>query len=177
MKNRGSLSKRGPRFTRKADEITGSVMVRGDALKAGFLLRSIILFGLLLMLLEGMLADETGIRSKLPWSFQPVLPQDAFKFRDIDDYIDDSMESHGIVPNPLADRWTLIRRATFDLLGLPPSPDEVLAFVEDSWIDCWLLPGMVNAGGVTGWILPDTPIQTEPMKTWHFPTPGGIAIM
>jgi len=137
MKNRGSLSKRGPRFTRKADEITGPVMVRGDALKAGFLLRSIILFGLLLMLLEGMLADETGIRSKLPWSFQPVLPQDAFKFRDIDDYIDDSMESHGIVPNPLADRWTLIRRATFDLLGLPPSPDEVLAFVEDSSPDAY----------------------------------------
>ena len=41
------------------------------------------------------------------------------------------MRSRGITPAPPADRRTWIRRATFDLTGLPPSPDEVAAFLAD----------------------------------------------
>src|SRR4029077_18590673 len=37
----------------------------------------------------------------------------------------------GITPAPPADRWTWIRRATFDLTGLPPSPEEVASFLTD----------------------------------------------
>lgn len=37
----------------------------------------------------------------------------------------------GLQPAPVADRVTLIRRATFDLIGLPPKPEGVEAFVKD----------------------------------------------
>lgn len=48
----------------------------------------------------------------------------------IDQLIQDAMPA-GMTPTPRADRQTLIRRATFDLTGLPPSPGEVTAFVND----------------------------------------------
>jgi hypothetical protein len=40
-------------------------------------------------------------------------------------------------PNPPADRRTLIRRATYDLTGLPPTPEEVQAFLEDRSPDAY----------------------------------------
>ncbi len=47
------------------------------------------------------------------------------------------MAAKGVTPTPLADRATLIRRAYLDVLGLPPSPDEVDAFVKDPSPDAW----------------------------------------
>ena len=47
------------------------------------------------------------------------------------------LEAAGLVPAPAADRRTLIRRATFDLTGLPPSPAEVAAFVADDAPDAY----------------------------------------
>ncbi|MEX0726002.1 MAG: DUF1549 domain-containing protein [Planctomycetaceae bacterium] len=49
----------------------------------------------------------------------------------LDAYILATLESHGLKPAPEADRRTLIRRAYFDLIGLPPTPEEVAAFVDD----------------------------------------------
>ncbi|MGN6547146.1 MAG: PSD1 and planctomycete cytochrome C domain-containing protein [Aureliella sp.] len=52
----------------------------------------------------------------------------------IDAFIDARMPA-GLEPAPPADRLTLIRRATFDLTGLPPTPEEVEAFVHDALPD------------------------------------------
>ncbi len=49
----------------------------------------------------------------------------------IDNFILARLEAAGLKPAPPADKRTLIRRAYFDLIGLPPSPEEVEAFVND----------------------------------------------
>ncbi|MGH7129582.1 MAG: DUF1549 domain-containing protein, partial [Planctomycetaceae bacterium] len=49
----------------------------------------------------------------------------------IDRFVLSKLQSHGLTPAPRVDRRTLIRRATFDLLGLPPTWDEVQDFVTD----------------------------------------------
>ncbi len=50
---------------------------------------------------------------------------------DIDAFILEALDEHGLAPSPEADRITLLRRLHFDLTGLPPSPEEVDAFVAD----------------------------------------------
>ncbi len=55
----------------------------------------------------------------------------------IDDFIVAKMQSHGLTPAGEADRPALIRRVYFDLIGLPPSPEQVAAFVSDSSDDAY----------------------------------------
>ncbi|MEI8021202.1 MAG: DUF1549 and DUF1553 domain-containing protein, partial [Schlesneria sp.] len=50
----------------------------------------------------------------------------------IDAMVRDGLASHGLKPSPEADRITLIRRLSFDLIGLPPTPEQVDAFVRDT---------------------------------------------
>ena len=78
------------------------------------------------------------------WSFKPLqhpsLPtvrNKAWVRTPIDAFILARLEKQGLKPNPTADRRTLIRRATFDLTGLPPTPAEVEAFVNDPSPDAW----------------------------------------
>ena len=73
------------------------------------------------------------------WSLQPVKPivvphvgTDHWVRNDIDRFILARLRQHGISPNDAADRHALLRRATFDLTGLPPSLDEISAFVDDN---------------------------------------------
>ena len=73
------------------------------------------------------------------WSFRsPVkaAPPDEQK-NPVDAFIDATLEAKGLEPLPRADRRTLIRRAYFDLHGLPPSPDAVDAFVQDQSSNAW----------------------------------------
>ena len=73
------------------------------------------------------------------WSLQPLrkpkLPtvkNSAWVKNPVDLYILEGLERRGLKPAPPASKITLIRRATFDLLGLPPSPEETQAFLSDS---------------------------------------------
>ena len=72
------------------------------------------------------------------WSFQPIanstLPQvhdSTWPKTSVDHFILARLEAHKLRPVETADRRTLIRRATFDLIGLPPTPEEAEAFVTD----------------------------------------------
>ncbi|HEV3439411.1 MAG TPA: DUF1549 domain-containing protein, partial [Gemmata sp.] len=72
------------------------------------------------------------------WSFQPVKATPLPAIRDaawprssIDRFILAGLEAKGIAPATQADKRTLIRRATFDLIGLPPTPAEIDAFLAD----------------------------------------------
>jgi uncharacterized protein DUF1553/uncharacterized protein DUF1549 len=78
------------------------------------------------------------------WAFQkvvkPTVPQPrnrAWIKNDIDAFIQSRLEEKNLTPAPPADRITLIRRATLDLTGLVPTPDEVQAFVNDTSPDAF----------------------------------------
>jgi len=73
------------------------------------------------------------------WSFQPIrksaippVKDTAWPKTDIDHFILAPLEAKNLKPATLADKRTLLRRATFDLIGLPPTPEEIDAFLADS---------------------------------------------
>jgi len=73
------------------------------------------------------------------WAYQPnarpPVPSAAFPAtgdNPVDRFIDERLKAEGLAPAPEADRAVLIRRLTFDVHGLPPTPEEVDAFVRDS---------------------------------------------
>lgn len=77
-------------------------------------------------------------RKSRQWVFQPVRLQPPPKVRDaswprsaIDNFILSKLEAAGLAPAAPADKRTLLRRATFDLIGLPPTPAEIDAFLAD----------------------------------------------
>lgn len=64
---------------------------------------------------------------------RPVAPEMASPGRNpIDAFIEARLAREGLTPSAEADRRTLIRRVTLDLTGLPPTPQEVAAFVKDT---------------------------------------------
>lgn len=95
------------------------------------------------------LVDSTKASTKQPltvtgkdkdyWAYRTLQPTVVPDVKDsqwprtvIDRFILAQLESKGIAPAADADRRTLIRRVTFDLIGLPPTPEEVEAFVSDT---------------------------------------------
>ncbi len=98
------------------------------------------------------LVDRKPRMSKIPttagdpdfWSFQPLTRVNPPSVKNpewtrtpVDRFIASSLDRRGLRPNPIADRRTLIRRVSFDLTGLPPSPAEVDAFVNDRSPDAY----------------------------------------
>ncbi|MBX9787661.1 MAG: PSD1 and planctomycete cytochrome C domain-containing protein [Pirellulales bacterium] len=78
------------------------------------------------------------------WSFQRLTDPEPPAVRDaswprgaIDRFILARLEAAGLAPAPQADRAALLRRVTFDLVGLPPTPEELVAFLADTSPDAY----------------------------------------
>jgi Protein of unknown function (DUF1553)/Protein of unknown function (DUF1549)/Planctomycete cytochrome C len=94
----------------------------------------------------GALSKVETIKDKAEkhWAFQPVkrLPLPDVRNKrwlqtGVDSFIMEKLEAKHLKPSPQADKRTLIRRAYFDLIGLPPTPEEVAAFLADSSPDAF----------------------------------------
>ncbi len=72
------------------------------------------------------------------WAFQPLVKTEPPPIADsnwvqspIDAFVLKGLQNSGLAPAPRADRRNLIRRATYDLIGLPPTPEEIDRFLAD----------------------------------------------
>nr|AHZ46172.1 secreted protein [uncultured bacterium 12-5D] len=103
---------------------------------------------------DGILVDTSGGLTD-GWTYRRYKPEDVWSFRPvekpevsggsdhpIDTFIGARLSEAGLKPAPQADPNTLVRRASFDLIGLPPTPGEISAFVaawkknpEAAWSD------------------------------------------
>ncbi|GIT31361.1 MAG: hypothetical protein Ct9H300mP1_34070 [Planctomycetaceae bacterium] len=116
---------------------------------------------------------------KLPGVKNPNWPRTP-----IDRFILARLDAEGIAPAADVDRRAWLGRVTFDLVGLPPSPEQLADFLGDrtpgarsgSSIDCWHRLGMERGGDVTGSTSPAMPIRTGLTKTWRTVVPGDIEI-
>ncbi|MEX0679318.1 MAG: DUF1549 and DUF1553 domain-containing protein [Pirellulales bacterium] len=97
-------------------------------------------------------ADETAATLAPPvdpaarqfWAFKPLVPPSLPPVRNteqarsgVDAFILDGLEQANLRLSPTADRPTLLRRVYFDLVGLPPAPDEIDAFLSDERPDAY----------------------------------------
>ncbi len=87
---------------------------------------------------------DEGAKWETHWAFtapvRPAVPQvrdAAWPKNPIDNFILAKLESENLKPSPEADRITLLRRVSFDLTGLPPTPEEVAAFLADKSGDAY----------------------------------------
>ena len=86
----------------------------------------------------GPMTESMKAKAAKHWAYQPVtdppvpaVKDTAWPANEVDHFVLAKLEEKGLTPSPAADKRTLIRRAYLDLTGLPPSPEEVLAFVRD----------------------------------------------
>jgi len=78
------------------------------------------------------------------WAFQPILDpkpplvkDGAWPLDPLDRFLLARLENAGLQPSKDADRHTWLRRVSFDLTGLPPSPSEIKAFIKDNSPQAW----------------------------------------
>jgi len=83
-------------------------------------------------------------KSEELWSLKPVgearvptVADDESIRNDVDRFITAKLTQQGLTPNPVAHRYALLRRATFDLTGLPPTLEEIDAFISDDRPDAY----------------------------------------
>jgi hypothetical protein len=98
------------------------------------------LCGLLGGVLLGGCASSAAATNPTHWAFQPLtrpsIPSGA-QANAVDAFVATTLAKTGRALAPEADRRTLIRRLSFDLRGLPPSPAEVAAFLQDARPDAF----------------------------------------
>ena len=80
---------------------------------------------------------EQGATWQGHWAYHPPKMEGKNEQAGIDTYVRAKLDSAGLKPAPEADRRILIRRLSFDLLGLPPTPEEVDAFLADRRADAY----------------------------------------
>lgn len=89
---------------------------------------------------EGLVLRPKSRADSSWWSLRPLQPlapppaegaPPAWQAHPIDRFLAARLAAASLAPNPPADRRTLIRRVTYDLIGLPPTPEEVESFVRD----------------------------------------------
>ncbi len=87
---------------------------------------------------------EGGAKYADHWAYvtpqRPAMPEgatDEWAKNAVDHFVAEQFKKQGLSASPEADRVTLIRRLSFDLTGLPPSPEEVLGFVSDKSSDAY----------------------------------------
>ncbi len=92
------------------------------------------------MTTSGGLSDDwtrRRYRAEDLWAYQPLVKptvpevHGTHSINPIDAFIERQLAEVHLTPGPLADRRTLLRRLTFDLIGLPPTPQEISNFVDD----------------------------------------------
>ena len=89
-------------------------------------------------------SDFKVSQKKTHWAFQapqraalPAVSDPNYAKNPIDRFLFASMSKAGLKPNPRADKSTLIRRVALDLTGLPPTPEQVRAFLADTRPDAY----------------------------------------
>ncbi|HZE98860.1 MAG TPA: PSD1 and planctomycete cytochrome C domain-containing protein [Planctomycetota bacterium] len=84
--------------------------------------------------------DDHG-GEQLHWSLRPLarpaVPPSSWGRTPIDAFIAAKLKEKGFEPSPEADRRSLLRRVTYDLIGLPPTPEETDAFLSDPAPDAY----------------------------------------
>ncbi len=102
----------------------------------------------LCMLIVALAVESPGSWAAEPasnghWAFQPIRaiqpPADpsGWSANEIDRFIRAKQRANNLEPVGPADKFTLLRRVTLDLIGLPPTPEEVDAFLADTSADAW----------------------------------------
>lgn len=87
---------------------------------------------------------EEGAKYEKHWAFVPPVKQEAPKVKnkdwpisEIDFFVLKQMERHGLTPNEEADKERLLRRISLDITGLPPTPEEIDSFVNNTSPDAY----------------------------------------
>jgi mono/diheme cytochrome c family protein len=82
---------------------------------------------------------DQGAQYETHWSYAPIVRTDPPEIKDeawasnaVDRFILAELEARKIEPSPKADKRTLLRRVTYDLTGLPPTPEQTAAFLNDA---------------------------------------------
>ena len=121
------------------------------------------------------------------WSFRPLhahappaVKDGARALTPVDRFILARLDAKGLTQNPRADRRALVRRVTFDLTGLPPTPGEMRPMTPPAprgWSSgCSPRPGTASVGHGTGWTWPGSPSRTGTSRITTGRTPSIIEI-